>query len=153
MTCAVFSVDGWGCVPSLLFGLRPNYGRGYGNLLKKDLCQHTMPPRIPIFSVPDPTTGHCGVMSLLETPGHSQENLAQSLVGTLLLSHDSWYVQGFVCALQESVSLVLWKFCSQISLASKMKNVAAKFPAGSQILCQIPKLRNLLGSRTFLSVQ
>ena len=20
-----FSVDGWGCVPSLLFGLRPNY--------------------------------------------------------------------------------------------------------------------------------
>ena len=23
-----FSVDGWGCVPSLLFGLRTNYGRG-----------------------------------------------------------------------------------------------------------------------------
>ena len=25
-----FSVDGWGCVPSLLFDLRPNYG-GEGN--------------------------------------------------------------------------------------------------------------------------
>ena len=26
-----FSVDGWGCVPCLLFGLRPNYGRGNGS--------------------------------------------------------------------------------------------------------------------------
>ena len=23
-----FSIDGWGCVPSLLFDLRPNYGGG-----------------------------------------------------------------------------------------------------------------------------
>ena len=38
------SVDGWGCVPSQLFGLKPNYGRvngGNGNLLQKDLCQTT----------------------------------------------------------------------------------------------------------------
>ena len=33
----------------------------------------------------------------------------------------SWCTQGFVCALQESVSPVLWKFCNQISLASKIK--------------------------------
>ena len=36
-----FSVDGQGCVPFLLFGLRPNYGRGNegdGDLLQKDLC-------------------------------------------------------------------------------------------------------------------
>ena len=26
-----FSVDGWGCVPCLLFSLRPNYGRGNGS--------------------------------------------------------------------------------------------------------------------------
>ena len=35
-----FSVDGPGCVPSLLFDLRPNYGRGNednGDLLQKDL--------------------------------------------------------------------------------------------------------------------
>ena len=35
-----FSVDGRGCVPSLLFGLRPNYGGGdedNGNLLQKGL--------------------------------------------------------------------------------------------------------------------
>ena len=30
--------------------------------------------------------------------------MAQSLVGSLLLSPGSWYTQGFVCALQESVS-------------------------------------------------
>ena len=40
-----FSVDGGeGCYfPSLLFGLRPNYGRsneGNGNFLQKDLCMH-----------------------------------------------------------------------------------------------------------------
>ena len=35
-----FSVDRWGCVPSLQFFLRPKYGRGNGNndnLLPKDL--------------------------------------------------------------------------------------------------------------------
>ena len=36
-----FSVDGWSCVPSLLFDLRPNYGEGNeenGNLLKNIPC-------------------------------------------------------------------------------------------------------------------
>ena len=35
-------IDGWGCVPSLQFGLRTNYGRGHGshdNLLQKGLCE------------------------------------------------------------------------------------------------------------------
>ena len=40
-----------------------------------------------------------------ETPGHSQASLAQSLVGSLLLSPGSWCAQGFGGALQESVSL------------------------------------------------
>ena len=47
--------------------------------------------------------------------------------------------RGFVCSLQESVSPVLCEFCNQISLASKIK-----FPGGSQSLCQIPRLGNLL---------
>ena len=69
---------------------------------------------------------------------HSQTSLAQSLVGSSLLSPGSWYAQGFVCALQESVSPVLWKFCNQIPLAFKVK-----FPRGSQSLNQIPRLGNL----------
>jgi len=38
-----FSVDGPGCVPSLLFDLRPNYGRGNednSDLLQKVPCMH-----------------------------------------------------------------------------------------------------------------
>ena len=38
-----FSVDGPGCVPSLIFRLRPNYGggdEGNGNLLQKIPCTH-----------------------------------------------------------------------------------------------------------------
>ena len=41
-----FSVDGWGCVPSLLFDLRPNYGGGNehnSDLLQKVLCTHCYP--------------------------------------------------------------------------------------------------------------
>ena len=62
------------------------------------------------LSAPDPAASHCRPMSLLETPGHSQSSLGQSFVESLLLSSGSWYAQGFVCALQESVSLVLCKF-------------------------------------------
>ena len=80
-----------------------------------------------------------------ETPGHSQASLAQSLLRTLLLASGSWCAQGllvhtgFVCALQESVSPVLWKFYKQILLAFKVT-----FPGGSQSLSQIPRLGNLL---------
>ena len=94
-----FSVDGWGCVPSLLFGMRPNYGRGNegnGDLLQKDLCTV-------VFSALDPAAGHHRPTPPLETPGHSQESLGQS-VGSLLLSPGSWGTQGSVCALQETIS-------------------------------------------------
>ena len=50
-----FSADGWGCLPSLYFDLRPNYGRYDGsNLLQKDLCQHAGPLRTVVVSAPDP---------------------------------------------------------------------------------------------------
>ena len=45
-----------------------------------------------------------------ETPGHSGASLGHSLVGSLLFSPGSWCAQGFVCALQESVSPGLYKF-------------------------------------------
>ena len=38
-----FSVDGWGCVPSLIFDLGPNFGEcneDHGNLLLKIPCRH-----------------------------------------------------------------------------------------------------------------
>ena len=39
----LFSVEGWGCVPSLLFDLRPNYdgdNEDNGDLLQKVPCRH-----------------------------------------------------------------------------------------------------------------
>ena len=62
------------------------------------------------LSAPDPLAGHCWPTPLPETPGHLQESLGQSHVGSLLLSPGSWCTQVSVCALQESVSPVLYKF-------------------------------------------
>ena len=62
------------------------------------------------LSAPDPAAGHHQPVPLLETPGHSQASLGQSLMGSLLLSPGSWFAQGFVCALQESVPPALCKF-------------------------------------------
>ena len=92
-----------------------------------------------VFSTPDSAACHCQPTPLLETLLHSQASLHQSLVGSLLLSSGFWCTQGFVCAFQEFVSPVLWKFCNQIPLASKVK-----FPRDSLSLCQIPRLGNLL---------
>ena len=66
-------------------------------------------------------------------------SLIPSLVAILLLCPGSWCAHGFVCALQESIFQVLWKFCNQIPLVSKIK-----FPRSSRSLCQIPRLGNLL---------
>ena len=54
-------------------------------------------PHTATLSALSPATGHCQPTSLLETPGHSQASLGQSLVGSLLLSPGSWCAQGFVC--------------------------------------------------------
>ena len=62
------------------------------------------------LSSPKPVAGHHRPMPMPETPGHSWASLGQSLVGSLLLSPVSWCTQGFVCALQESVSPVLCEF-------------------------------------------
>jgi len=48
-----------------------------------------------VFSAPDPMASLSQPMPLLETTGHSQASLGQSLVGTLLLSPGSWCAQGF----------------------------------------------------------
>ena len=90
-----FSVDGQGCVPSLLFDLQPNYGGGNednGDLLQKVPCTAAL-------SASDPAAGHRQPTPLPETPGHSQASLGQSLVGSLLLSPGFWCTQGPVCAL------------------------------------------------------
>ena len=62
-----FSIDGWGCVPSLLFDLRPNYGGG--NEDNGDLIQRSH-AHSGTLSAPNPAAGHRQPMPPLETPGH-----------------------------------------------------------------------------------
>ena len=64
-----FYVEGWSCVPSLLFDLRPNYGGGNkdnGDFLQKVLHSllHSMPPTL--HQAPTNPRLH---QRLLDTPG------------------------------------------------------------------------------------
>ena len=76
-----FSVDGKSCVPSLEFGLRPNYGRGNdhnGSLLPKDICQHAGLPMTAVVHAPDRSAGHCQPTPPRKTPGHSHMSVSVS---------------------------------------------------------------------------
>ena len=101
-----FSVDGQGCVPSLLFDLRPNYGGGNEDnvdLLQNVLCMQCL--------TQCPQT--CSRPTLIHTSAGDSWTLtgkSGSVIGLLLLSPGSSCPQGSVYALQESVSLVLCKF-------------------------------------------
>ena len=52
-----FSVDGWGCVPFLLFDLRPNYGRVNGDLLQEGLYHPQVCCTQPYSSLQHPDCG------------------------------------------------------------------------------------------------
>ena len=81
-----FSVDGRGCIPSLLFDLSPimvEVMKIMATFFKRS------PARTATLSAPNPAAGHHQPTPLLETPGHSQASLGQSLVGSLLLSPES----------------------------------------------------------------
>ena len=100
------------------------------------------------LSAPKPAAVHCRSMPLPKTPGHSQASLGQSLVGSLLLSPGSWCAEGFVCALQESVSPALWKFCNQIPLAFKSNSMEFS------VLLPHPQVgKSVVGTRTCVTVQ
>ena len=61
-----FSVDGWGCVSSLSFDLRPNYGGGNeenGNLLQKVPCTAAL--IYYIFFTPSSVDGHLSCFGIL----------------------------------------------------------------------------------------
>ena len=85
-----FSLHGWGCIPSLLFDLRPNYSGGNednDDFLQKVLCTHCALSALTLQqATADPRL-------LWETPGHSLSSLGQSLVESLLLSPGSWCTQ------------------------------------------------------------
>ena len=78
--------------------LGPNCGGGdNGNLLQRfHACKSTL-------TAPNPATGHHQPTPPLETPGHSQASLGQSLMESLLLFLGPG-AHKFLCVLQESIS-------------------------------------------------
>ena len=81
-----------------------------------------------ILSAPNPPAGHCRLMPLLETPGHSQTNLGQCLVGSLLLSPRSWCTR-FCRALREAVSQsCVTSGCSVVGLMALSSKRAYSMP-------------------------
>ena len=102
-----FSVDGWGCVPSLLLDLRPNYGRGNedsGNLLLKVPYMHCYTQCPQPCSRPPPNHTSARASWILTSKSGSNS------VGFTAPFPGSWCTQGFVFALQESISPVLCEF-------------------------------------------
>ena len=102
-----FSIDVQGCVPSLLFDLRPNYGGGNednGDFFQKAPCRHCYTQCPQYCSRPLPT--HTSTADSWTFMGKSVSVSCRSL----LLFLGSWCTQGFVCALQESVFPVLCNF-------------------------------------------
>ena len=132
-TLIQFSVDRWGCIPSLLFGLKPNHGRGNenGDLLQKDSC--------PCCCVQCPWPHSRPPMPLPETPGHSQASLAHSLVGhcSFLLApgaHKVLFVPSKSLFLQSCGSSVIKSHWPPKSDSLGFLSPFAKFP-GWEIYC------------------
>ena len=117
-----FSVDGWGCVPSLLFDLRANYGGGNednGDLLQKVPCMWSQACSATL-SAPDPVAGYRQPTPPPETPGHSQASLGQSLVGPLLLSPGSGAHKVLFVPSKSLFPQSCIKFCNQIPLLNSI---------------------------------
>ena len=101
-----FSVDKWGCVPFLLF----TWGQTVVEVMKIMATSfrrsHACTATLSAPTLHQATANPCLFLRLLDT--HRQ--VWNSLLWGQLLSSGSWCTQGFVCTLQESVSLVLCKF-------------------------------------------
>ena len=134
-----FSVGGWGCVSSLLFDLRPNYGgssEDNGDLLQKVPCthSHTQFPRP--CSRPAPIHASTRDSWILTGPG-----LGQSLVRSLLLP--PWvlvHTRFCLCPLRICFP-ILWKLCDQIH-----------WPPKSTPLPEPQVGKSVMGPRTLLTV-
>ena len=100
-----FSVDGWGCVPFLLF----TWGETVVEVMKIMATSFkTSHVCTAALTAPNPASGHHQPTPPLETPGHSQTSLGQS-VGSLLLSPVSWYTRFCLCPARVYIP-VLCKF-------------------------------------------
>ena len=137
-----FSVEGRGCVPSLLFTWAQTMVEAMKIMGASFKRSHAGTATL---TAPNPAAGRHRPTPPLETPGHCRESLGQSLVGSLLLSPGSWCSQGSVYAFQESISQSCVSFGSSvvglIAISSKRvyaipKSAAPRAPGPEAAHCR-----------------
>ena len=74
---------------------------------------HVLPHSLP----PNPAAGHHWTMPLMETSGHSQTSLYQSLVGSLLLYPGSWCITSCLCPPEVYFPVLcnFWQLCGGVN--------------------------------------
>ena len=95
------------------------------------------------LSAPNLAAGHHQPMPLLETPGHSQGSLGQSLAGSLLLSPGAWGTTFCLCPLGVYFSVLcnFWQLYGGINCNSSkrvygiLKSAAPRAPVPAAVLC------------------
>ena len=87
-----FSVDGWGCVPSLLF----TWGQTLVEVMKIMVTFKRSHACTAPLSVSQPCSRTLLTHDSAGDTWTSWPNLGQSLLGSLLLSPESWFAQGSV---------------------------------------------------------
>ena len=147
-----FSADWQSSAPHLCFGLRqPNprvysvYVRATGSLIRPVVTSswriYVNSPHLSGLLLSAVLTSR-RPLSTYASAGDSQTFTGKSgSVSCGVTAPFSWVLvrTRFCLCPPKSVSSVLCKFCNQIPLASKVN-----IPGGSQSLCQIPRLGNLL---------
>ena len=123
-----FSVDRWGCAPSWLLDLRPNYGGGN----KDNVDLQKVHFKTAALSASDPEAGHRQSTPPPETPGHSWACLDQFLVGSLLLSPGSWCKVLFVPSKNLFPQSCVSSGCSMVRLMATSSKRAYAIPG---LLC------------------
>ena len=85
-----FSVDEWGCIPSLLF----TWGQTMVEAMMMMVTSLKRPKACTItVCAPNPAVGHHQPIAVPEIPGHSWASLGQSLMGSMFLYLGSWCAQ------------------------------------------------------------
>ena len=136
-----FSVDGWGCVPSLLFDLRPNYGGGNednGNLLQR--CPARMPQSVPP-TLQQATADPRLHWRLLDTPGqvwvslfwgHCSLLLDLGVHKVLFVPSKCLFPQSCISSGDSTVGLMVTSFKRAYAIS---RSAAPKAPAPVAVHC------------------
>ena len=141
-----FSADGWSCVPSLLFTWGQTMVKVIKIMVTSFKRSHAYTATL---SAPNPAASHHRLTPLLETPGHSQASLGQSLMGSLLLSPGSWCTRFCLCPprVYFPVLCKFWRLYGGLMATSSKrayaipKTAAPRAPAPQQPTADLQLLR------------